>query len=84
MPVSMSICWDVEDWEAWAFAEPLGSLSELEVVVGREPPSRFRASWILVSFVERLRVVLRLRGSAMVFLDGLQVCSGSGGGVVAD
>ena len=65
IPVSMLICCDFEDWEACSFASPLVSLPWVEVE-GKEPPSRFSASCILVSFVSRLSVVLRVRASAMI------------------
>lgn len=63
MPVVIVICWEVEDWVAWVVVVPFVEGEEVE---GRSPPSRFRASWILVSLVSRLRTALRMRGSGAI------------------
>ena len=66
MPVLMLIRCDLLAWAAWPSA-PLASSLE-SVSGGSSPPSRFRASWILVSFVSRAMAAHRgFDGEAMLW-----------------
>lgn len=73
IPVSTSMVWEREACAAW----DLESTSVSGLDCSRDPPSRFRTSWIFVSFVSRLRVAVRRRDSAIMcvpFLsEGLQL-----------
>lgn len=51
MPVLTLMVWDLLDWEAWPSFFAAVNLSS--VSGGKSPPSRLRASWILVSLVSR-------------------------------
>lgn len=68
MPVDMEIVWVLEDCVACSEGVvPLVVLVVVSLVMversGRGPPSRFMASWILVSLVSRASVALRMRFS---------------------
>lgn len=55
MPVFTLMVWDLLDWLAW----PSPVLRRASVSGGNAPPSRFSASWILVSFVSRASAAQR-------------------------
>lgn len=76
MPVDTAIVWDLEDWVAWSEVP----FEEVLVRSGSAPPSRFRASWILVSLVSRAMVALR---TGLGFVEDI-VGSGEGGCVALD
>lgn len=58
IPVLMLMVCDLLDWLAWPSAFKL-SVSRVSVSGGKAPPSRLRASWILVSFVSRASAAQR-------------------------
>lgn len=69
MPVSTEMVWEVEDWEACCLSLFVLELSSLLADCDKAPPSRFRVSWILVSFVSRLMLALRTRLGVDIFVS---------------
>jgi hypothetical protein len=57
MPVSTAMVCDFDSWAACSREDSLTLSSS-----GMAPPSRLRASWILVSLVSRLMIAERMRG----------------------
>lgn len=68
----MLIICDLLDWEAWP-SPPIAADNRESVSGGKEPPSRFSASWILVSLVSRATAAQRGLGDSddMVWAVGI-------------
>lgn len=60
MPVSTLMVWDLLDWLAWPAC--VAAVSRGSVSGGKPPPSKFSASWILVSLVSRANAAQRGAG----------------------